>query len=204
MKIGIVNIGIGNIASVKNMLVKLGYFCEFTEKPVCGQYNWLILPGVGAFDNGVKKLKDSGWYSYLKSDDDILNKKTSVLGICLGMQLLTEGSEEGELEGLKLLPGHCKKFHFENNLYKVPHMGWNEVSFKSSLEKLNDTDFGLPRFYFVHSYHYANDDGSCVLGLTDYGNTFASAIGKNNVYGVQFHPEKSHKYGMSLFKELLK
>ena len=204
MKIGIVNIGIGNIASIKNMLVKLGYFCEFTEKPISGKYNWIILPGVGAFDNGVQKLKNTGWYSYLKSDADILNKKTSVLGICLGMQLLTEGSEEGELSGLNLIPGFCKKFHFENNLYKVPHMGWNEVCFNSPLENLNNTDFGLPRFYFVHSYHYVNDDDKYILGVTDYGNTFVSAIRNNNIFGVQFHPEKSHKYGMSFFKEILK
>lgn len=204
MKIGIVNNGIGNVASVKNMLVKLGYSCEFAEKPVSGQYNWIILPGVGAFDNGIKKLKSSGWYSYLKSDDDILNKKASVLGICLGMQLLTEGSEEGELQGLNLIPGYCKKFHFENNIYKVPHMGWNEVTFKEPLENLNNTDYGLSRFYFVHSYYYVNEDSSYVLGVSDYGNTFVSAIRNKSILGVQFHPEKSHKYGMSFFKEILK
>jgi len=206
MKVGIINIGIGNIASIKNMLLKLGYDSEYVSKPNNISYDWIILPGVGAFDNGVKKLQETGWFSFLKNDDAILSRKTSLLGICLGMQLLTEGSEEGCLEGLNLIPGYFKKFSFENSdkKYPVPHMGWDEVKFNAPLERLNCTEYGLSRFYFVHSYYYNNIDTKYVMGTTNYGFDFVSAINDMNIYGVQFHPEKSHQFGKSLFKELIK
>lgn len=204
MNIAIINIGIGNIASIKNMLQKVGHNCELVSVPDSIIYDWIILPGVGAFDNGVKKLQESGWFSYLKEAKPINEGKTSLLGICLGMQLLTNGSEEGELEGLGVIPGYFKKFSFSDTKMKIPHMGWNEVEFKSPLESLNITEYGLSRFYFVHSYYYTHSNSDYELGRTIYGNSFSSAIKNNNIFGVQFHPEKSHRYGVSFFKELIK
>lgn len=206
MRIGIINVGIGNVASIKNMLFRLNYNVELIEKPqeISTNFDWLILPGVGAFDSGIKKLKDTGWFSYLRESNCINERNTSLMGICLGMQLLTSGSEEGNLEGLNLIPGFFKKFTFMDKTIKVPHMGWNDVKFFGEYETLNTKEEDLLRFYFVHSYFYPNVDDKYVLGKTDYNGVFVSAIKNNNSYGFQFHPEKSHRYGKILFKEVLK
>ncbi|MDR2407981.1 MAG: imidazole glycerol phosphate synthase subunit HisH [Bacteroidales bacterium] len=210
MKIGIISIEIGNVASVKNMLLQIGFQPDLLAfpPPISTFFDWIILPGVGSYDNGIAKLKDSGWFSWLKENHELeKNKKSSILGICLGMQLLCDGSEEGTSAGLGLVPGFFKRFDFsnlsENNL-KIPHMGWNNVFFDETriawAEKFNKID---PRFYFVHSYYYSHNSGQFIIGKSDYGLTFGSAIKHNNIIGLQFHPEKSHKFGKLLLSEIL-
>lgn len=204
MKIGIVSVGLGNIASVKNMVRRVGFDAQLYEQPPEdeGVFDLLFLPGVGSYDNGVKRMKDHGWYEWLKTDQNVLSGKTKIIGICLGMQLLCNGSEEGDLEGLGLIPGFFKRFSPKNETLKVPNMGWNTVSFD---ESKSPWVINLPeesRFYFVHSYYYSYNDETYVLGKSEYGIWYASAIIRKNIMGFQFHPEKSHKFGMTLLQEV--
>jgi glutamine amidotransferase len=211
MKIGIVSIKIGNVASVKNMLLQIGFQPELLSVPPSTStiFDWIILPGVGSYNNGITKLKESGWFSWLKENGELAqNKKLSILGICLGMQLLCNGSEEGNIAGLGLIPGFFKKFDFSNiskNVLKVPHMGWDNVFFDekkiSWAERMNKID---PRFYFVHSYYYSHDSDKFIIGTSNYGSKFGSAIKHNNIIGFQFHPEKSHNFGKLLLSDILK
>lgn len=206
--VGIISVGIGNIASVHNMIKKTGNNVELLTKPAnINNFSTIILPGVGSYDNGVKRLNDSGWYNCLKENDFIQSGKVNVIGICLGMQLLCEGSEEGSLEGLSLIPGYCKKFNIpeeKRRQFKTPHMGWANVNFTQS-----KYDFTIPiskdnRFYFVHSYHYTHENDSYIIGKSNYYYDFGSSIGNKNFIGFQFHPEKSHKFGKQLLTEAIK
>lgn len=158
----------------------------------------LILPGVGHFDKGMTELQESGLKEIL--NNKVLNEKVPVLGICLGMQLMTLSSEEGTKPGLGWIDAVTKKFRFENNVYKIPHMGWNTVSV-SNKNILTEGSSDEQRFYFVHSYYVeASNPGNSIL-KTRYGIEFDSGIMKDNIYGIQFHPEKSHKFGMNLLKK---
>lgn len=198
----IIDYQIGNIGSIINIIKKIGYEVKlFDNQKEILSADKLILPGVGAFDEGMEKLNKSGLIPTLI--DKVINQKTPILGICLGMQLLTEKSEEGNLLGLGWIKGETKKFKFkeEDNL-RVPHMGWNTVH----PMKTNSIFRGLednPRFYFVHSFYVDCHDSNDVLGITNYGHDFASAIEKENIFGVQFHPEKSHRFGMKLLKNFI-
>jgi glutamine amidotransferase len=159
----------------------------------------LILPGVGSFDTGMKNLQELDIIDLLNKR--VLEEKIPVLGICLGMQLLTKQSEEGILSGLKWIEGETIRFRFgenKNNL-KVPHMGWNYVK-KVRDSKLLDNMYEESRYYFVHSYYVKCEDENDAILKTKYGVEFTSALQKENIYGVQFHPEKSHKYGLQLIK----
>lgn len=206
MDVGIVSVGIGNVASVKNMIARVGHSAELLHEPPKTDYHVVILPGVGAFDNGIERLRQSGWYDWLKTHENIKEKKTKIIGICLGMQLLCDGSEEGNLRGLGLIPGVFKRFSFsseEAKAYKVPNMGWNNVKFdfnKAPWAKEIPED---SRFYFVHSYYYKNDSDHYIIGTSEYGITYASVIQNENVIGFQFHPEKSHRYGKLLLRIVL-
>lgn len=202
MNIGIISLNIGNIASVKNMLLQLGHNVVFLDKPDDIHYQALILPGVGSYDHGMKKLIDNGWANYFNENKSIKNQKTKVIGICLGMQLLCDGSEEGDLPGLGLIPGFFKKFDKSINL-PIPHMGWNEVNFIDEKNKINKIDDREPRFYFVHSYYYTHSNNNYVLATTTYSVTFPCMIKNKNILGTQFHPEKSHFFGKELFKVIL-
>ena len=202
MKIQIIDSGIGNILSVQNMLRKIRFKSDIVRKPNDNDYNLTILPGVGAFDNGIKRLNDLGWSSYLKNISN--NKKHQILGICLGMQLLTSGSEEGNLSGLELIPGYFEKLGKKNQKTKVPHMGWNYVEFKKYKNYFWENSQDDPRFYFVHSYKYSYQDSSYIAGESTYEKeNFASIIKLENITGFQFHPEKSHNYGMRLLHQFL-
>ena len=198
----IIDYKVGNIGSIINMIKKTGYKAKLSDnREEILLAEKLILPGVGAFDEGMEKLNKSGLIPILI--DKVINQKTPVLSICLGMQLLTEKSEEGNLPGLGWIKGETKKFKFkeEDNL-RVPHMGWNTVH----PMKTNSIFRGLednPRFYFVHSFYVDCHDSNDVLGITNYGHDFASAIEKENIFGVQFHPEKSHRFGMKLLKNFI-
>jgi len=157
----------------------------------------LILPGVGNFDQGMRNLEAFGFLPVLK--DKVIEKKTPILGICLGMQLFAPKSEEGESTGLGWIDAEVVRFKFDNrerNL-KIPHMGWNLVKVEKE-DALFGEMYPEPRFYFVHSYHMVCKNENDILVKTFHGYEFPAAIRKENIYGVQFHPEKSHKFGMKL------
>lgn len=158
----------------------------------------IILPGVGSFDNGMKNLVELGLLDILNRK--VIDEKIPVLGICLGMQMMTRRSEEGDLPGLSWIKGEAVKFIFKDTAeYKIPHIGWNHISLTKESRLFKDM-YPLTRFYFVHSFYVVPDDYSDVLSSTIYETEFVSAFEKGNMLGVQFHPEKSHKFGMKLLK----
>lgn len=160
----------------------------------------LILPGVGAFDHGVMSLRQEGWIAPL--EQAVLKNKMPVMGICLGMQLMTRGSEEGQEPGLGWINAQARRFRPSDTRLKVPHMGWNEVSQPRSDELLPLV--AMPRrFYFVHSYRVECEDPEDVLLQCNYGEIFVAAFRRENIWGFQFHPEKSHRFGMELFRHFL-
>jgi len=202
MNIIIIDYKIGNIGSIINMIKKIGHKAKLSNDPKeILSANRFILPGVGAFDEGMKKLNESGLIPVLRNK--VINQKIPILGICLGMQMLMEKSEEGNSLGLGWINGKVKKFKFEkNNNLRVPHVGWNTVC----PAKTNSIFRGLggdPRFYFVHSFYVDCYDSNDALGITNYGHNFVSAVEKKNIFGVQFHPEKSHRFGMKLLKNFI-
>lgn len=199
--IGIVDFGANNARSVANMLRWIGVPSIVSGDPdilqPCDKY---ILPGVGSFDVAVKSLTDRGLIPFLL--EAVTVKRKPILGICLGMQLMLDGSEEGRLPGLSLIEGYSKKFVF-NNQTRVPHMGWNSVKVTENQHTQRFNTGETQRFYFVHSYH-AVVDKSHILFETEYNTKFTSGITNNtNVFGVQFHPEKSHKYGMTFLQRFV-
>lgn len=202
----ILDYGIGNVNSILNMLNHVGGEAVISsDLDIIEKANALILPGVGAFDNGMRKLQSSGFLPVI--NDKVLNRNTPILGICLGMQLLFDSSEEGNLSGLGFIPGNVTKFNFshldESSQLKIPHMGWNIVNTKDD-NKLFSNVNEQQRFYFVHSYHVNCKDPSDKLASTKYGYEFVCAVNRKNIWGAQFHPEKSHKFGMNFFKNFIK
>ena len=200
--ITIVDYGMGNLGSVENMLKKVG--AEFklsSSKEDILNATKLILPGVGSFDMGIKNLKKYGYFELIK--DRVLNDKIPILGICLGMQLLTKESQEGIEKGFGFINASVNKFSFDiKSKLKVPHMGWNIVNIK----KTNNIYVGLTeeqRFYFVHSFAVECNDKENILTTTNYGYEFVSSFQKDNILGAQFHPEKSHKFGMNFFRNFV-
>lgn len=196
----IIDYGIGNIGSIANMIKKIGFIPEVTGDPsIISKANKLILCGIGAYDNAMQSLIDKKLVDVLH--EKVLIQKTPILGICVGMQLFTERGEEGVLNGLSWIKGETKRFHLDSSL-RIPHMGWNYVTpVKES--KLWENMYPNPKFYFVHSYHVVPTDKKDILLTTSYGTDFVSSVEKDNIIGVQFHPEKSHKYGMMLFKNFI-
>lgn len=201
-KITVIDYGAGNIGSVLNMIKHVGGASEVAcdAQGVLGARK-ILLPGVGSFDNAMTRLENLKLIETLK---ERAAQGTPFLGICLGMQLLAYRSEEGKLEGLGLIPGQVRRFKFlgEDASLKIPHMGWNRVS----SAKEHPLIAGLAedaRFYFVHSYFFECEDPRNTLLQSSYGGTFASGVQRENVMGVQFHPEKSHRYGMQLIKNFV-
>ena len=200
----IVDYGMGNLRSIQNMLKHVGAEVVISSDPdkIAGA-NKLILPGVGAFDNAVENIDRRGMREVLK--DKVLRDKTPILGICLGMQLLAGGSEEGSLSGLGFIDGDSVRFRNDNGEEKlrVPHMGWNAVTVTKD-SKLFEGMFDETRFYFVHSYHLECHNDTDRLCATDYGHEFVSAVAKDNVIGVQFHPESIlTEYGHRIIENFL-
>ena len=195
--ITIINYGMGNLGSVQNMLKRIGIKSIISSDiNEIEKAEKILLPGVGSFDAAISKIDELNLRPVLTFMAK--EKKVPFLGICLGMQLLTESSEEGVLKGLNFVPAKTIKFKFpENSNLKIPHMGWNLVTKKTeSVLTKNFTDEF--RFYFVHSYHVKCDNPINSILTNNYGYEFDSAIQNENVFGAQFHPEKSHKYGMQL------
>ncbi len=195
--ISIVNYGMGNLGSVFNMFKRIGVEARIVDRPEDLQAaKKILLPGVGAFDNAMKRINESGFLDVL--NQKALGEKVPVLGICLGMQLLTRGSEEGNLPGLGWIAADTIRFPNQNEL-KVPHMGWNLVH-PATPSPLTVSLPDEPRFYFVHSYRvHVDDERNSILKCT-YGVDFDAAVQHENIYGAQFHPEKSHKFGMRLLE----
>jgi len=200
--IAILDYGTGNLASIKNMLKKAGAEAMITnDKNTISSATKLILPGVGSFDNCAAKLKESGLVEIL--EELVFTKKIPVLGICVGMQLMTEGSEEGRLPGLGWIKGNCVRFKTPpGSELKIPHMGWMDVNISRPSKLVEGLD-EEPRFYFVHSYHVALADPADELLSADHGYRYTAALEHENLLGVQFHPEKSHKFGMKLFQNFI-
>ena len=200
--IQIADLGLGNPKSIKNVMSRLNYNSELINDSSLLNCDLFLLPGVGNFDYGMKKLREGNWIEYI---DRHINNGGWIIGICLGMQLLCESSDEGQEAGLNLIPGRFVKFESKKNQV-VPHMGWNKVEFienKTSLLKIDHLNNLNMRFYFVHSFHYLNTSNEYISGTTIYGDQFPSIISKDRIIGCQFHPEKSHIYGFKLLTTIL-
>jgi glutamine amidotransferase len=198
--ITIVDSGLGNIGSLRNMFRKIGVpvGTAGTPQEIEGASK-LILPGVGSFDQGMRQLREKGFEGVLT--DKVVQRGTPILGICLGMQLMTRGSEEGSQPGLGWLDATVVRFNPSEAAERIrlPHMGWNQVKplYPSPLLVPIDSEI---RYYFLHSFHVVCQRQEDVLGLTHHGYDFASVFRKGHIIGVQFHPEKSHRFGMDLLK----
>jgi glutamine amidotransferase len=200
--ISVIDYGAGNIGSVLNMIKHVGGVAEVVRDShgVLGASK-ILLPGVGSFDNAMTRLANLDLIEPLKAQ---AAEGTPFLGICLGMQLLANHSEEGKLEGLGLIPGKVRRFRFEGETasLKVPHMGWNRAS--PTMDHPLIAGLGEDaRFYFVHSYFFECENSDNALLRSFYGRAFTSGVKHENVMGVQFHPEKSHRYGMQLIKNFV-
>jgi imidazole glycerol-phosphate synthase subunit HisH len=196
--ITIVDYGMGNLGSIQNMFKRIKVESETTsDLGTIARAKKILLPGVGAFDAAMQKIESAGLLEVLNRK--VLDDKVPTFGICLGMQLLTKSSEEGKLPGLGWIDARTIKFNFTNNSLKIPHMGWNTVNVKRESSLINDLP-AEPRFYFVHSYYVSCAEATDVLTTTHYGTDFHSIIQHDNIFGAQFHPEKSHKFGMRILE----
>jgi imidazole glycerol-phosphate synthase subunit HisH len=202
IKIAIIDTGTGNLRSVYNALYKLNTNPVIANAPKqVLEAEKLILPGVGHFEKAMNNLKSMDLYDTL--NEAVLVKKMPILGICLGMQLMARSSEEGKTAGFGWVDNTVIKFKIQNRLkYKVPQAGWNTVTINNSdslFKKINNRS----EFYFLHSYHYETEDATHLLGTTEYEYSFVSAIEMENIFGTQFHPEKSHDAGMQLLHNFI-
>ncbi len=194
--IGILDFGLGNIASISNMYKRMGInniICRHDND--LNKSNKFILPGVGSFDNAMQKVKKSSFFPIL--EHKVLKEKNPILGICLGMQILFKKSEEGQLPGLGWVDGEVKKIKSSNLI--LPHMGWNNVKIKNKVKLITNLTKNT-KFYFIHSYVVKLKNKKYEILETHYGEDFTSSFAFKNFYGVQFHPEKSHKHGMKILK----
>lgn len=193
--IAIVDYGMGNLGSIRNMFKRAGFASGIVRTPEeLRNAEKIVLPGVGAFDHAMERIESQKWRNVL--DYLALEKQIPVLGICLGMQLLTRSSGEGNLAGLGWIPAETQRFTALEQI-KIPHMGWNTVQ-ESGQSPLNEGFVGEVRFYFVHSYCVTVDEPRHSFLRSFHGEWFDAGIQRDNIFGVQFHPEKSHRFGMRL------
>ena len=198
--IAIVDYGSGNIQAIQNIFTKLKIETFFASNPDdLHKAEKIILPGVGAFDEAMSQLENSGM-KYALNDFALVQKKP-VLGICVGMQVMAKSSDEGVMKGLGWFDATVKKIDEARILFKpkLPHMGWNEVQPKQESPLLEGIDLEKG-FYFIHSYYFDAHDNKDILLESNYGEAFSCAVRKDNIFGFQFHPEKSHSNGINLFK----
>ena len=194
--VAIVNYGLGNINAFLSIYNELEIEAKAVSSPAeLRKASKIILPGVGSFDWAMTLLNQSGMRETL--DDLVLNKNVPVLGICVGMQIMAKFSDEGKLAGLGWIDSKVTKFNFDNSKI-LPHMGWNRVNFNKNSPLLKNLT--NPEFYFLHSYYFKKNNNNFELGITNYYKNFCSVINSNNIYGTQFHPEKSHLNGITLLK----
>jgi len=202
MKVLIIDYGMGNLGSISRAVEECGGEYLISDNPKkLEEADKIILPGVGSFRDGIENLNLGGWVTPLKSY--ACDKKIPLLGICLGMQLLADkGSEGGETVGLGLINGQVQKLEPKSSSEKIPHIGWNNVD-KAKEDKIFESIPDRSDFYFVHSYHFVPKDKKDILAVTPYCGKFVSVVGNDNIYGTQFHPEKSSNAGFQLLKNFL-
>lgn len=201
--IGIIDYGLGNIRAFANVYKNLNIPIKIVKtKDELGELSKIILPGVGDFDHAMSLLNNSGMFEAL--NQMVLVKKVPVLGVCVGMQMLAKSSEEGKLSGLGWIDAEVKKFSSDELLHMpIPHMGWNDVQPAAENKLLAGLENNA-KFYFLHSYYFECKNKQEAIALTHYGKQFDSIVNSDNIYGVQCHPEKSHKYGILLLKNFAK
>jgi glutamine amidotransferase len=202
--ITIVDYGLGNIRAFVNVYERLNIKTKVAHNAGdLSDATKIILPGVGAFDYAMKQLNASGMRDEL--DNKVLGEKTPVIGICVGMQILANSSEEGILPGLGWIDGEVKLFDTSKIQHKtrLPHMGWNNITPLNGHELLNGLD-AQSRFYFLHSYYFVCHNENEIISTTEYGISYASAVNRENIFGIQFHPEKSHSNGIQLLQNFAK
>ena len=198
--IAIIDYGLGNVKAFANVYYRLNISAVIVKKPDdIKSAKKIILPGVGSFDHAMQTLDKSGLRQVL--DEFVIHRHVPVLGICVGMQMLAQSSEEGALPGLGWINGEVKKMNPSMLMHstRLPHMGWNDVR-PIKNNKLFEGLEKNARFYFLHSYYFHVQNNEDAIAVTDYGGLFTCAINSRNVFGVQFHPEKSHQYGIQLLK----
>ena len=200
MQIAIIDYGMANLRSVQKALERVGHSADITADPgSLSRYDRIVLPGVGAFKDAVATLRSAGFVDPIRRHIDA---GRPFLGICLGLQMLFDSSDEDGLhEGLGIIPGRCTRFDVDSAFgLKVPHMGWNALTYASATCPLYRGLADGSNVYFVHSYHVEPADAGVVATTTDYGRPFVSSIAKGNVFATQFHPEKSQKVGLTILK----
>lgn len=199
----IVDYGVGNLGSVKNMLKKAGFDSVLaSDEETVSKASKIILPGVGAFDHCMQRFNESGLRPLVTKK--VIQDKIPLLGICVGQQMLMESSEEGKEPGLGWIAGKTVKFIKEKlGDLKIPHMGWTDISISKYSELTRDLG-DQPRFYFVHSFYVLPDQKDDELLQANYGYDFTAAVSRDNIFGVQFHPEKSHKFGLKILENFAK
>ena len=199
--ISIIDYGLGNLMAFANIYKKLNIPTKIVSKSIdLVDAEKIILPGVGSFDWAMKKLENSGMIEAI--NNSVIEKKVPILGICVGMQMMTKSSEEGKLPGLGWIDAQVKKFDDHEGL-PLPHMGWNSISFvKDDLlfNNIKNNEY----FYFCHSYYFDCQNKDNILAKTNYGQYFSSVVKNENIYGIQFHPEKSHDWGVKILDNFAK
>lgn len=202
--IRIVDYGVGNIQAFLNLFKRLGIDAQRADSPeALAGATRLLLPGVGHFDHAMQRLNESGMLARLQ--ELVLGAQVPVMGVCVGMQMLAEGSDEGSLPGLNWIPGRVRAFsgHPQSTDLPMPHMGWNELRPRAGAKLFSAGFDEAPQFYFLHSYYFDAQDKEDVAASAHYGMDFDAVVSKGHIHGVQCHPEKSHRWGEQLLKNFV-
>ena len=203
--IGVIDYGVGNVSAFLSLCRRVGVEAFRANSPTSiNEASHLILPGVGHFDHAMQKLNSSSLRPAL--EESVLKREKPILGVCVGMQMLATTSEEGVMSGLNWIPGQVVSFTENDAVYgfPIPHMGWNTVNILGQSPLFSSHCEEIPEFYFLHSFHYVCDDSANISSVSSYGIEFQSSVSYRHIHGVQFHPEKSHRWGGQLIRDFVK